>query len=111
MLEINEKKLHKELAEARRGLDRRPDNPRRMDMVASCLRWLGDPEVEELFARAATLDEGKVRAAEEQSRDVTARRLLTLDGIIVWPDTRSALTGGTSAPSLASGRRKRSRGR
>ncbi len=93
MLEINEKKLHKELAEARRGLDRRPDNPRRMDMVASCLRWLGDPEAEELFARAATLDEGKVRAAEEQSRDVTARRLLTLDGIIVWPDTRSARHG------------------
>src|SRR5829696_7452933 len=46
--------------------------------VARCLHWLGDPEANELFGRAAARYEEGVREAEEQGRDVPPRTLLDL---------------------------------
>src|SRR5215213_10644131 len=61
LLEVNEKKLRKELTEARSRLDRDPDNSWYMEKVARCLRWLSDPEANELFGRAAARYEEGVR--------------------------------------------------
>jgi uncharacterized protein YjbI with pentapeptide repeats len=53
MFEVNEKKLRKEVAEARRRLNRDPQYLLYIESVGRCLRWLDDPESEELFAQAA----------------------------------------------------------
>ena len=55
MLEVDEKKLHKELANARRRLQRRSDDPSwlQLEPVARVLHWLGDPEAAGYFRRAA----------------------------------------------------------
>ena len=53
MLEVNEKKLRRELAEAKRRLDDDPQYLLYTEPVGRCLRWLDDPESQELFARAA----------------------------------------------------------
>ena len=59
MLEVNEKKLRRELAEASRRLDAGPQYLLYTEPVGRCLRWLDDPESQELFARAAArLSEG-----------------------------------------------------
>jgi uncharacterized protein YjbI with pentapeptide repeats len=59
LLEVNERKLRKELAEARYRLDGDPQYLFYAESVGRCLRWLDDPESEELFAQAAAqLSEG-----------------------------------------------------
>jgi hypothetical protein len=59
LLEVNEKKLRRELTEARRRLDDDPQYLLYTEPVGRCLRWLDDPESQELFARAAArLSEG-----------------------------------------------------
>jgi uncharacterized protein YjbI with pentapeptide repeats len=78
LLEANEKKLRKELAEARSRLDDDPQSLLYIEPVGRCLRWLDDPESEELFAQAAARYEEGVRLAGEQGRDVTPRMLLGL---------------------------------
>lgn len=78
MLEIKNKKLRKELVEARQRLDRDPDRLSRVEIVARILHWLGDREAEELFASAASqLHEG-INAAKVRGRDIDARMMLTL---------------------------------
>ena len=55
VLDVDEKRLRKELAKARTRLERRPDYPSWLELepVARVLHWLGDPEAAGCFRRAA----------------------------------------------------------
>jgi hypothetical protein len=79
LLEVNENKLRKELAEARQRMSREPGNVMCVEPTARCLRWLGEPESDELFRWAAARYEEGVRAADERGRgDVMVASLLQL---------------------------------
>ena len=55
ILDLDKKKLRKELAKARTRLERRPDDPSWLELepLARVLHWLGDPEAVGCFRRAA----------------------------------------------------------
>src|SRR5215217_3228361 len=78
LLEANEKKLRKELAEARSRLEFEPNTAWSTETVARCLRWIGDPEAQAFFEHAASQQEDDIRWAEERSRDVPTLMLLRL---------------------------------
>ena len=70
VLEVNDKRLRRELGEEQRRLEEEPRNSRLLQSVARSLRWLGDPEAEEIFKRLASRFEEGVSKARETGRDI-----------------------------------------
>jgi uncharacterized protein YjbI with pentapeptide repeats len=78
MFEVNEKKLRKELAEARRRLNRDPQYLLYIEPVGRCLRWLDDPESEVLFTQAAAQLSAGISQSRARTRKLDPYSLLTL---------------------------------
>lgn len=70
MLEVNDKRLRRELAEYRERLEHMPEDTLLLQAVARTLRWLGEPEAEEVFELAASRLEESERIAESRGMGV-----------------------------------------